>query len=341
MSSASEGTLAAGVEGQSLARRALSRAIERQRLSHAYTFVGPRGVGKARFAEEFAAALLCREGVSREGVSRAAGREGTHACGACASCLRFASGNHPSYFVVRPEPGKLIEIDRIRETTLALALRARERRVVVIDDADRMGPPAANALLKTLEEPPPGTTFVLITSRPSQLLPTIHSRCHRVPFVPLTPEEFDAALSRLGLDPQAIPDLYTACGGAPGVAAHLVPAIEACGGLERFRELLDGVGAERPDALIDYVPEMGDEKKRDRIRRLLELVLEGGWSQRPRSQDPASDADLRQLAAGKALRIADLSLAVDGNLNPELALEALARELRSKRPPAPPRLPHI
>lgn len=306
--------LCENVVGQDLARRYFTKAIESGRISHAYVFAGPAGIGKRRFADGLAAALLCREGPLT-------------ACGHCISCRTLVSGNHPAFSVLTPEPGKRIEIDQIRATIESLTLRGEARRVLILDDADRMNDPAANALLKTLEEPPPGILFLLLTARSAHLLPTIHSRCHRVPFVPLASEPFAVVMNQLGVDLEAHPNLHRGSSGSPGRALQILAGIEACGGEERFAELLDGVGSQRPEGLLDYLPAVSNETKRDHTRRFLQLLLEGLWWRR--SEDPD---ELERLAA-RVVRVDEFIRDVDGNLSPDLVVEETAKLLASQEAP--------
>ncbi len=298
--------LCEGVAGQELARGYFARALSSGRLSHAYLLVGPEGVGKRRFADELAAALLCQGG-------RAEG-----ACGRCDGCRQLASGNHLAFLAITPPAGKLIEIGVIRGAIEELSLRAGERRVVVIDGADRFSEEAANALLKTLEEPPPAIIFLLVTSYPARLLATIHSRCQRVPFTPLTAGDLEEALRRLGEDPEAYGGLHQASGGSPGRAIRLLRGIEECQGRDRLEELLQGRGTERPEALIDLLLPRPKESKRERVHRLLELLLDFTWGERGRR--PSG----REEAARRALRLAELIRDVDGYQSPELILEEVA-----------------
>ncbi|MCI0652090.1 MAG: DNA polymerase III subunit delta' [Planctomycetes bacterium] len=315
--------LCSAVRGQELARDYFRRAIRGRRLSHAYLFVGPRGTGKGTFAAELARALLCRAANEARDFA---------ACGECVSCRTFASGNHPSFLRLAPAPGKQIEIDAVRAIIEELALRSGERRVVILDDAERIGIEAANALLKILEEPPLGTVFILASSRAARLPATIHSRCHRVPFVPLQRDDFAAALAAQGYDREVADAHFLACGGAPGAALRLLEGTAACGGGERLRDLLCGVGAERPEALIDYLPALPEESRRDRVRRLLELVLGGLRGARERLPDPSEEADSREAHSARALAFASLIDDLDDNLNADLALEAAAEILRAGSP---------
>ncbi|QOY92462.1 DNA polymerase III subunit delta' [Massilia sp. UMI-21] len=169
----------------------------RARLPHAILFHGPAGIGKAGFMEAFAQALLC-ENVRPDG----------HACGACASCGWFVQHNHPDYRRVRPEvledepggdgedggetaakgksskaPSKEIKIEQVRALAdfMNISTHRQGLRVVLLYPAESLNMPASNALLKTLEEPPPGTVFLLASNSLDRLLPTILSRCRKFP----------------------------------------------------------------------------------------------------------------------------------------------------------------
>jgi len=167
----------------------------RERLPHAILFHGPAGIGKADFIEAFAQSLLC-ENVRPDG----------YACGECASCGWFAQGNHPDYRRVRPEAledaepaaegedggedkkskssktaSKDIKIEQVRNLSdfMNISTHRQGLRVVVLYPAEALNMPASNALLKTLEEPPPGTVFLLASNSLDRLLPTILSRCRK------------------------------------------------------------------------------------------------------------------------------------------------------------------
>lgn len=151
----------------------------RDKHHHAYLFEGPEGIGKRRVARRFAMALNCE---NREGRSA-----NETPCGVCQTCVQIAEGVHADVIIVEPEgkgATRVIPVDRIREVIRVSGLhryRARQR-VIIIDPIDALNESGANALLKTLEAPPEGTGFILITSKASALLPTILSRCQRVRF---------------------------------------------------------------------------------------------------------------------------------------------------------------
>jgi DNA polymerase III subunit delta' len=167
----------------------LGRAMTSDVLPPSLIFSGLDGVGKRQTAIALAQALNCLTPVAE-------GPGGRDACGTCPSCRKITRGHHPDVRTVGPEDSGSIKIEQIREVVGQTAYRPFEGRyrVVVIDNADLMGEDAQNALLKTLEEPPPRNVFVLVTMRPATLLATIRSRCCQLRFAPLAPNEIAAAL---------------------------------------------------------------------------------------------------------------------------------------------------
>jgi len=123
---------------------------------------------------------------------------GNDGCGECPSCRRIARGVHADVLLIEPGETGAIKIDQVRDAIVRAAYRPFEgrRRVVIVDDADAVNPEAQNALLKTLEEPPVASTFVLVTSRPDMLLPTVRSRCQRLRFGRLSPADVASVLMR-------------------------------------------------------------------------------------------------------------------------------------------------
>src|SRR5205823_4195724 len=123
-------------------------------------------------------------------------RSDSDACGICTACTRIARGIHPDVLVLEPGDTGSIKIEQVREVVDRTAYRPFEgrRRVVIVDEADTLVAAAQNALLKTLEEPPSRSVFILVTARPDALLPTVSSRCPRLTFRPLSPSDIAAAL---------------------------------------------------------------------------------------------------------------------------------------------------
>jgi DNA polymerase-3 subunit delta' len=169
----------------------LSRGAARGTVPQSLLFAGPAGVGKRRIAMALAETLNCPSPISTAEIER-------DGCGECASCRRIARNKHPDVIVVEPGDMGSIKIDTVRDVIEKAQYRPFEgrRRVVVIDDADALIPPAQNALLKILEEPPSSSVFVLVSAMPDALLPTVRSRCPRLRFGPLTPGEIAEALKR-------------------------------------------------------------------------------------------------------------------------------------------------
>lgn len=201
----------------------------RARLPHALLLHGPAGIGKARFAEYFARSLLCEQQAAHG-----------HPCGSCVSCGWFEQYSHPDYRRVRPEvldddeggdsedaeepkktaksakaPSKDIRIDQVRALSdfMNISTHRQGLRVIVLYPAEALNGAAANALLKTLEEPPPGTVILMVCNSLDQLLPTILSRCRKLALPLPSPAQ---ALAWLGEQGVKEADMWLAeQGGAP------------------------------------------------------------------------------------------------------------------------------
>ena len=169
----------------------LSRAVARNTLPPALLLAGPAGVGKKRVALALAAAINCTSPKMGTDLER-------DACGECPSCRRIARGVHPDVMLIEPGDTGSIKIEAVREVIREAGRRPFEarRRVVIINEADALVEQAQHALLKTLEEPPPSSIFLLVSSLPDALLTTVRSRCPRLRFGPLTPADVSTALVR-------------------------------------------------------------------------------------------------------------------------------------------------
>lgn len=241
---------------QQAAWQAQQQRIAAGRLPHALLLCGPAGLGKLDFAQLLARSLLCEQPASLPAASAHGGGDqeplrGATAiaglpCGSCRGCQLLDAGTHPDFQAVQPEEeGKEITIGQIREllTWQTLTPQYGRSRIVIIEPADRMNANAANALLKTLEEPGRDALLLLVSARPAALLPTIRSRCQQLPFVAQWGTEAQAWLSeRLGDAAQAELALAIS-GGTPLRALTLVET----GGMERrerlfadFAAMLDG-----------------------------------------------------------------------------------------------------
>jgi DNA polymerase-3 subunit delta' len=288
-------------------------------------FVGARGVGKATTARALAQALLC---------TAAPGR----GCGACEACGKVERGVHPDVTWMVPEgPGNTIRIEAVRDLIRALALPPHEgaARVVILDGADTLRTEGANALLKTLEEPPARTHFVLVTAAPEKLPITVRSRCRRVRFVPLRDE--------------AIRDLLVARGRALEAAG--VAALLAQGSLGRALELAAGDATRRSEVAAELrrgvgrgpvaasAVAAGAGEDREELGEVL-LVLQLFYLEVLRVQEnlaPAASADAVEAAArlsrtsilANSQAIAQAAVALAGNVHPQLVLERMLLRLRA------------
>jgi DNA polymerase-3 subunit delta' len=160
--------------GQERPKRFLKQVLSRQKMPHAYLFTGIPGVGKTSTAMALTMALNCRDAIDGDG------------CGRCPPCRQMIGRNFPDFLSIRPD-GQNIKIRQIRDLNreLRFAPVLGRYRISVIHQAERMTTEAANSFLKTLEEPPPANILILNATEPLDLLPTIVSRCQKVPFQPL------------------------------------------------------------------------------------------------------------------------------------------------------------
>ena len=199
----------------------LQRSIRRGTLPPSLIFAGPAGSGKRATALAVAQTLNC--------LDPKADSNSIDACGRCTACARIARGVHPDVLIVEPGDTGAIKIEQVRDVVDRAAYRPFEgtRRVVIIDEADALMASAQNALLKTLEEPPPGSVFILLTSRPDMLLATVRSRCIRLWF---------AASGSEPLDEDAL-DV------AVRVLSHAATANDASRRIDAAKELLTNTGA--------------------------------------------------------------------------------------------------
>ncbi len=219
--------------------RELRERIETQRLGHAPLVHGPRGIGKRELGEWLARLLLC--GQPRDGEP----------CGECQSCRLFEGGSHPDLFVmVVPEDKQGIGVDQVRELISRLQLTSTmgTHRVGLVPQADAMNRNAANALLKTLEEPPSGAWLILLSEQPARLPATIRSRCQQWP---LRAPDAEIAAAWLA---DAYPDAGTQqreaalqlSGGAPLAALEMLESDDLGTGLAMLDDLIEA----RPHAEV-------------------------------------------------------------------------------------------
>lgn len=254
--------------GNARAVEALARSLQAGSRSRAYLFAGPEHVGKATLANRLAQALNC------------AGPQPP--CGGCTQCRRIASGIHADVRTVTVEPveegpqHKAIGVDQVREVERAVSLNPYEGRVrvVIFDPADEMTPEAQNAFLKTLEEPPPHVSFLLIASREERLLDTVRSRLKRIELGLVPTAEIEAVLAQSGVERGQARLLARLARGRPGWAlgAAQDPSL-----LERRRDALQSARSFAAICIADRMAaaeRLHDEFRRDR-ERVRELL--GEW----------------------------------------------------------------
>ncbi len=234
------------IRGHERVLKILSRTIESDRLSHAYIFMGPDGIGKRLVAKAFAKMLLCSSG-------------GAQSCDVCSSCRQVEAGTHPDLHVVEPEKGT-VPVDSIRglQQELSRTSFAGRYKVCIVDEAEKMNDASQNSLLKTLEEPTPETLLVLITGQPYQLLPTVRSRCQQVTFEPLaTSVAAELIREKKSVDEATATLLASVTGGSPGKALSI-----DISDFEGLRErLVHGFGQDQGKELFSLAEELSREKE--------------------------------------------------------------------------------
>jgi len=187
--------------GQGKAVNILLGTMAMGRMPSAYLFAGESGIGKKFTALNLAKALNCTSPKSQVPSPQ------PDCCDECAPCKKINNRTHPDFLLVSPEKGE-IRVDEIRQIEEALSYAPYEakRKIVIVDDAETMNPPAANAFLKTLEEPPAQSIIILISASPDRLPETIRSRCARINFSPLSPEKCEEVIKGQAIsnEPSAI-----------------------------------------------------------------------------------------------------------------------------------------
>jgi DNA polymerase-3 subunit delta' len=314
------------------------------RPAGAYLFVGASGVGKATAARAFAAGLVCPQQLDH-------GDE-------CRSCRRVGSGNHPDIVVVEPEGRQSLGVDQARQTIAQAVMTPVEsvRKVFIFPEADSMTEQAANALLKTLEEPTATTVFVLVVESEDDLPATVASRCRTVHFGRVPDADLAAALAeRPDVDALMAADLARVAGGRPGLALGLLEHPEV-GRYRRAWLAVPGrvtestgeafvLASEMLDLAEEVVPEPSedlpkDQAERDKRRSRQALLASGleilaSWYADaatlqfggPVRNTDLDVADLTMVSAARAVRNADHALDavldLQANLRPQLVLANL------------------
>ena len=331
----------------------LRRGSAGGRLAHAYAFIGPAGIGKYKFARQFAQCLLCENHADAD----------LEACGTCASCQQVEADTHPDLLTVLLPEGK-------RELPLHLFIGEKEsrgkaglcydvtrkpmsarRRVAIINDADAMNEESSNALLKTLEEPPPHSVLILISASADGLLSTIRSRCQIVSFQSLTAADLQTIVLKEGMtaDPKEAAQIASLAEGSVVAARQLLDPK-----LRGIQSQLYNLLAAQPfrsneaaSQMIEHVESAGSEKSSQReaagwiirfcvefFRGALLSVSAGGVSKSGSSQVAAFISQLPSAtldAVDRLIELVERSLVAEqhlsGNAAIPLCLEAFFNDL--------------
>ena len=355
--------------------RILATSLRRETIAQAYLFQGEEGIGKRTVAMIFAKALLCPSDCVGAGfepshtdiqpppqiispphsfsgphpirLPRGKGREKS-----CESCLRFERGTHPDRTEIRPE-GAAIKIGQIRaiQDGITFPPLMGKRRVYLFDDADRLNLEAANALLKTLEEPPSHAVLILVAHRPHLLPETLRSRCQKVLFVPPSPEELERWLiEKKGCTPEEAQRRVVLAGGKSGEAMTLSEEGAAEKAIRLARLTSPEAISSLPD-LFSVAEEFGRDIETFQLAllhlsrwlrdRRIEGALDEQGSGAPTSSDPnrlgtpVIGRESEQTTREESIdRLFDLIQKVHGvlhrNINRQLALEVILLELREQ-----------
>jgi DNA polymerase-3 subunit delta' len=305
----------------------LQKSMAHGRIRHAYLFTGTPSIGKSTLAHVFGLALNCTG-------------EGEHPCGECRSCKLITSGNHPDliYSQLDPNSGTL-RIEEVRAVMQRIALKPYEARfrIAILHDFDRARPTAQDALLKTLEEPPPHAVLMLLAQSTENVLPTIISRCQNLHLRPVATETVRTVLiERFSADPDQATLLAQLSAGRMGWAisalqnpdtldqrTQALDLLEACLKMDRAGRFGAAEDLSKDKASLAALLELWQTYWRD-----LLLKTEGS-PVKPCNQDRA--VAIEQLAysltpedALKALRATQTMLGyLNLNVNPRLALEVM------------------
>jgi len=236
------------IKGQDRQIEILMKAIKRETVSHAYLFTGIPGIGKRATANAMAKALNCEVGNG-------------DFCDSCISCKKIEHQTHPDIFWIEPE-GNHIKIDQVRRMQEQIKFTRYEGKckVVIIDKAEKMNLQSSNCLLKTLEEPPPHTVLILITTATYQLLPTIRSRCQKVMFQPMSSELIVEILREKQSGESGVLKLSASlAGGSIGKAMQWMEG-NTLKERKKLLEKIDHLNTGRVSEILDLAESLGEDK---------------------------------------------------------------------------------
>ena len=236
----------------------LQETIKKDNVAHAYIFEGPDGIGRRETALSFTAMLMCESELAP--------------CGTCKSCQLLAEGSHPDFLEIYSQE-KSISVDEVRNILKGLVIRPLYSRykVIIINDADSMTVQAQNALLKSLEEPPPYVIFILTVESAAAVTPTVKSRCQRVLFDKLGSEEIYGILE--GKHGPRKPEWDFIVSYSDGVVGTALELVEAPGFMELRNEVLHAVNdLLKVNSDVFKIYDLF-EKNNDRVDFILRIML--------------------------------------------------------------------
>ena len=322
-----------GISGHEKQTDTIKRALDSGTLPHAYLFSGMGGIGKRLIALKLAETLQCNSSDSRP-------------CGTCTGCKKIKEGNHPDLIELQAD-GKFIKIEQIRGLQKRLGLRPFEGKatVCIIDGAEKMNPAAANALLKTLEEPPKDTYLILLTGNLRQVIPTIISRCRRLNFNPLSADDISSILIKdKGIAEKEALAAARMSEGSVGKAIDLLECFDAEEREQMFKFIIDFKNVDDVFSISEKLTKKeGAIKLMDFIDMLKfflrDLMVFKSGIKKDKLLNIASDETLKKGAGSFSLAalieifetVAKTETAIMMNVNKRLAVENMLLKFYNKK----------
>ena len=211
-----------GIIGNDKIKNELQEVLYTGNISHSYLFIGQEGIGKKKIAEEFAKMILCLS-------------EDKKPCNTCSACIKFNTCNNPDFIEVEPD-GNSLKIAQIRSMQEKIYEKpiVSNKKVIIINDSDKMTEEAQNSLLKTLEEPPEYIVIILITANENKLLNTIKSRCLKISFNTIDQKQMLEYITKNQIMSNPSKNILNMCGGSIGKLQKINESIEEYNKIEQI-----------------------------------------------------------------------------------------------------------